>query len=61
MTAPAGTFDCHRLRFVGLTNDRPEYDMWVTRDGDFLDVNGIVGGHMDSVFELVDFEGEDPL
>lgn len=49
---PAGTFDCHRVRFVGLTNAHPPYDMWVTRDGDFLYVKGVVGGYMDSVFEL---------
>lgn len=49
---PAGRFDCHRLRFVGLTNNHPEYDLWVTADGDFLYVKGVVGGYMDSVFEL---------
>ena len=45
---PAGTFDCHRIRFVGLTNDHPSYDMWLTRDGDFLYVKGVVEGYMDS-------------
>ncbi|TRW18028.1 DUF3108 domain-containing protein [Glacieibacterium frigidum] len=49
---PAGTFDCHRIRFVGLTNNHPAYDMWVTRDGEFLYVKGDVEGYMDSVFEL---------
>lgn len=53
---PAGRFDCHRVRFVGLTNDHPPYDMWVTRDGEFLYVRGEVGGYMDSVFELVSLE-----
>jgi hypothetical protein len=61
VTVPAGTFDCHRLRFVGLTNNHPEYDLWVTRDGDFLYIKGIVGGYMDSVFELSRLEGEEPL
>lgn len=61
VTVPAGTFDCHRLRFVGLTNEHPEYDMWVTRDGDFLYVKGVVGGYMDSFFELVELQGEEPL
>jgi hypothetical protein len=49
---PAGRFDCHRIRFAGLTNNHPPYDMWVTRDGDFLYVRGEVAGYMDSVFEL---------
>jgi hypothetical protein len=49
---PAGRFDCHRVAFVGLTNDHPPYDMWLTRDGEFLYVRGEVQGYMDSVFEL---------
>lgn len=60
VTVPAGTFDCHRIAFVGLTNKHPDYDMWLTRDGDFLYVKGEVGGYMDSVFELAALEG-DPL
>ena len=53
IAVPAGHFDCYRVRFVGLTNAHPPYDMWVTADGDFLYVRGAVGGYMDSVFELV--------
>lgn len=52
VTVPAGTFDCHRVRFVGLTNDHPSYDMWVSADGGFLYVKGEVEGYMDSIFEL---------
>ena len=52
ITVPAGTFDCHRVAFAGLTNNHPPYDMWVTRDGEFLYVRGEVEGYMDSVFEL---------
>lgn len=58
---PAGRFDCHRLRFVGLTNNHPEYHLWVTRDGDFLYVRGVVEGYMDSVFELEELDGREPL
>jgi hypothetical protein len=54
----AGQFDCHRIRFVGLTNDHPEYHLWVTRDGDFLYVKGLVEGYIDSVFELIELSGE---
>lgn len=54
---PAGRFDCHRIRFVGFTNDHPEYHLWVSRDGDFLYVKGEVEGYMDSVFELTRLSG----
>jgi hypothetical protein len=57
ITVPAGTFDCYRIQFVGMTNNHPPYDMWITNDGDFLYVKGIVQGYMDSVFELVSLEG----
>ena len=53
VTVAAGSFDCHRIRFVGLTNAHPAYDMWVTRDGEFVYVKGEVAGYMDSVFELM--------
>lgn len=61
VTVPAGTFDCHRVAFVGLTNQHPDYDMWLTTDGDFLYVKGVVAGYMDSVFELAELEGTSPL
>ncbi|CAM3163340.1 DUF3108 domain-containing protein [Sphingomonas antarctica] len=56
ITVPAGTFDCYRIRFVGLTNNHPEYDMWLTRDGEFIYVRGEVSGYMDSVLELAEFQ-----
>jgi hypothetical protein len=49
---PAGRFDCHRVQFAGLTNNHPEYDMWLTRDGEFLYVRGVVQGYMNSEFVL---------
>lgn len=52
VTVPAGTFECHRLGFVGMTNAHPPYTMWIGADGDFLYVRGVVEGYMDSVFEL---------
>jgi hypothetical protein len=57
VTVPAGTFDCHRLQFVGMTNNHPPYDMWISRCGDFLYVKGMVQGYMDSVFALAELEG----
>lgn len=58
ITVRAGTFDCHRIRFVGLTNNHPDYDMWLTRDGEFTYVQGVVEGYMDSRFELVELMRE---
>ena len=56
ITVPAGTFDCYRVAFVGLTNDHPAYDMWLTRDGEFTTSRGVVEGYMDSRFELVSLD-----
>jgi len=58
ITVPAGTFDCHRIAFEGLTNNHPDYDMWLTRDGEFIYVQGVVEGYMDSRFELVELSRE---
>lgn len=55
---PAGVFSCHRVRFVGLTNNHPPYDMWLSNDGDFLYVQGVVEGYMDSTFQLVSLTRE---
>ncbi|QGN54440.1 hypothetical protein [Novosphingobium sp. Gsoil 351] len=57
ITVPAGTFDCHRVAFVGMTNAHPPYVMWISADGDFLYVRGVVEGYMDSVFELEELRG----
>ena len=53
VSVPAGRFDCYRVAFAGLTNDHPAYDMWLTKDGEFLYVKGVVEGYMDASFELV--------
>lgn len=58
VTVPAGTFDCHRLAFVGMTNAHPPYHMWIGADGDYLYVKGEVEGYMDSLFVLERLEGE---
>jgi hypothetical protein len=52
ITMPAGSFDCHRLRFTGMTNNHPPYVMWISADGDFLYVQGRVEGYMDGLFQL---------
>lgn len=58
VTVPAGTFDCYRVDFVGMTNAHPPYAMWLTADGDFLYVRGVVEGYMNAVFELEELSGE---
>lgn len=55
---PAGRFDCHRLRFVGMTNAHPPYDFWVSADDEYLFIRGIVEGYMNSKFELVELTRE---
>jgi hypothetical protein len=55
---PAGRFECHRVRFVGFTNDHPPYDMWITRDDLCLYVRGEVGGYMAASFELAELAYE---
>lgn len=56
VAVPAGRFDCHRLRFVGFTNDHPPYDMWITRAEAPLYVRGEVGGYMSAHFELAQLD-----
>jgi hypothetical protein len=52
VTTPAGTFSCYHLQFVEFSNNHPAYDLWVTDDGEFHFVRGVVGGYMSSTFEL---------
>ncbi|MEN3746566.1 hypothetical protein TPR58_05260 [Sphingomonas sp. HF-S3] len=57
VTVPAGTFECRRIRLRGTTNNHPPYDMWLSTDGDHLYVKGVVGGYMDSLFQLEELTG----
>ncbi|MDT7935028.1 MAG: hypothetical protein RQ833_10575 [Sphingomonadaceae bacterium] len=58
VAVPAGMFRCRRLRWIGMTNNHPAYDMWVTMDGDCLYALGVVEGYMDSRFELASLTRE---
>jgi hypothetical protein len=60
VAVPAGSFACHRLDFTGMTNAHPPYTMWISADGDFLYVQGVVEGYMDSLFQLERLEGDPP-
>ena len=62
VTVAAGTFACHRFRFLDESADgmggtrHPVYDIWVTADADRLFVQGGVGGTMATWYELVELE-----
>ena len=59
ITTPAGTFRCHKVAYVGMvTNDHPPYVLWVTADGEFIFVKGVVEGYMGARFELVELTVE---
>ena len=52
---PAGTFDCHHFAIVGTSHNHPPYDYWVTTDGDYLYVKGIVTEPYNWSFELAEY------
>lgn len=52
ITVPAGTFACHHLAFEATSNNHPPYDLWVSADGDFLFVKGVVTAPYHWAFEL---------
>lgn len=54
VTVPAGTFECHHFAIVGTNHNHPPYDYWVTADGDFLYVKGIVTEPYNWSFELME-------
>lgn len=59
MTVPAGTFKALHFRMVdipGLPLEHPEYDLWVTADGDYVLLKAMVGGYMQTVYELTTYE-----
>jgi hypothetical protein len=57
VTVKAGTLDCHHFAFVNTSNDHPPYDLWVSADGDFLYVKGVVTAPYHWDFELVELDG----
>ena len=57
VTVPAGTFDCHCLRFVGTSHGYPPYELYVTADGHFFFVHARLEGPTAQRFDLVEFRG----
>ena len=59
ITVRAGTFECHHFAYVVVATDHPEYHLWVTTDGDFVFVKGIVEAPYQWSFELTDLSNTD--
>ncbi len=58
----AGKFDAYHYRFVaspGLPQEHPPYDIWCTADGDYIFLKGVIGGYMQTAYELVELVHED--
>lgn len=53
----AGTLSCHHFAITGTDHNHPPYDYWVTADGDYLYVKGIVTAPYNWSFELVELDG----
>ena len=53
----AGTFDALHFKFVsapGLPVEHPPYDIWCTADDDYVFLKGVIGGYMQTYYELVE-------
>lgn len=58
LTVAAGTFHALHFRMVdvpGLPLEHPPYDLWVTADGDYVLLKAMVGGYMQTAYELTDY------
>jgi hypothetical protein len=57
LRVPAGTFDALHYQFVsapGLPVEHPPYDIWCTADGDYIFLKGVIGGYMQTCYELAE-------
>lgn len=62
LTVVAGTFKALHFRMVdvpGLPLEHPEYDLWVTADGDYVLLKAMVGGYMQTAYELTQYERQE--
>lgn len=53
----AGSFDALHYRFVsapGLPIEHPVYDIWCTADEDFIFLKAVIGGYMQTAYELTE-------
>lgn len=54
---PAGRFEALHFRLVdvpGMPEEHPEYDLWCTADGDYVMLRAVVGGYMQTRYELAE-------
>jgi hypothetical protein len=57
LTVAAGTFPALHFKFVsapGLPVEHPPYDIWCTADGDYVFLKGVIGGYMQTYYELAE-------
>lgn len=55
VTVPAGTFDALHFSYesvAGLPLEHPPYNLWCTNDGHYVLLRGVVGGYMQTRYEL---------
>ncbi len=55
VTVPAGNFDALHFSYesvAGLPVEHPAYDLWCTSDGHYVLLRGVVGGYMQTRYEL---------
>lgn len=59
LSVAAGRFSALHFRMVdvpGLPEAHPEYDLWVSDDGDYVLLKAAVGGYMQTAYELTAYE-----
>lgn len=62
VSVSAGPFRAHHFRMIdvpGLPQEHPEYDLWVTADGDYLLLKATVAGYMQTAYELTSYAVEE--
>jgi hypothetical protein len=61
VSVAAGSFDALHFRYVDtagqLPEEHPPYDVWCTADGNYLYLEGGVGGYMQTRYELAEIQG----
>ena len=57
----AGRFKARHFRFVdvGMPEEHPEYDLWVSADDDYILLRAVVTGYMQTQYELSTYQVEE--
>ena len=57
ISVQAGTFRARHFRIldVGMPEEHPEYDLWVTADEDYVLLRATVTGYMQTAYELASY------